>query len=71
MHFQNRETADIQAGGDKAFIVMRAFGTYSTYRSVQNDRSDIWGFAACCAAVPDSLLLSALRTELSKHSLVA
>jgi hypothetical protein len=38
----------------------------------QNDRSDIWGFVACCdGVIPEDLLPSATRTELSNRSLVA
>jgi hypothetical protein len=38
--------------------------------TVQNDRRDIWGFAACAVADED-LLVNAFRTALSRRSLIA
>jgi hypothetical protein len=44
--------------------------TFSPRSTIQNDRSDIWGFAVCCAVVPEDLLLKAFRTALSKRSFI-
>jgi len=44
--------------------------TFPPRSTIQNDRSDIWGFADCDVVAAEDLLLKAFRTALSKRSFI-